>query len=311
MHIWKLGCNWGAGAPDFYEFIKQESIVISDSPRLFLPGDLIAITQGFTVRAIAEVLEDMKESTSRPDYEAPFQEYQIAYDNKVFYANAKWRELMPTEIFKYELQKGIRQIQQVEIKEKILAIWQGSTSLETPQSVTEHEKNRSQLLNQIYYGPPGTGKTFQLLTIQQKFTDQSIIQSEKEFRREIVSDLSWWEVLALCIHEKGRMKVPELLKHPLVESKFVLSDIKHRSQRIWSVLQIHTVLDCPNVELNEQRRHGIAIFYKEKDSVWRFDEGISLENDIPDLFQIWNKLQVGPVRRELKSAILLRPAIKV
>ena len=45
MNYWKLGCNWGHGAPDYYSLLKAKRIVIcGDHP--MEKGDWVLICQG-------------------------------------------------------------------------------------------------------------------------------------------------------------------------------------------------------------------------------------------------------------------------
>lgn len=69
MTIWKFGCNWGRREnPNFYEFINAEKIVIGRERFRYSPGDLVLITEGFTVKAIAKVEEEPQPITANPYY---------------------------------------------------------------------------------------------------------------------------------------------------------------------------------------------------------------------------------------------------
>ncbi|MFM7682416.1 MAG: EVE domain-containing protein, partial [Bacteroidota bacterium] len=60
------------------------------------------------------------------------------------------------------------------------------------------EEMNHQPLNQILYGPPGTGKTYELKSHYfPKYTSQeSSISAEQHFKN-VVSECSWWQVIAL------------------------------------------------------------------------------------------------------------------
>ena len=59
MIIYKLGCIWGKGAPDFYEMIKSKSISLSHTHDCKPKKDsVILITNGHTIKAITILLED-------------------------------------------------------------------------------------------------------------------------------------------------------------------------------------------------------------------------------------------------------------
>lgn len=124
ISIWKLGCNWGKGAPSFYEFIKKESIVIGTKDFNYQEGDLVIITEGFTVYAIAKILELPKKITSEKTYEEYCNNFKIDYVDSITYAKVEWHELSKSDIFIYELQQGIRKVHKQDIKEKVMNIWE-------------------------------------------------------------------------------------------------------------------------------------------------------------------------------------------
>ena len=124
INVWKLGCNWGKGAPSFYEFIKTEGIVISTTEYVYRPNDLVLITEGFTVYAIAQVKQLPTSVTDREDLEKPFDELDIEYQDSVTFAAAEWFELPETQIFTYDLRQGIRKVQSREVRDKAIDIWE-------------------------------------------------------------------------------------------------------------------------------------------------------------------------------------------
>ncbi|AFC26844.1 hypothetical protein [Saprospira grandis] len=112
MNIWKLGTKWGADAPDFYEYILGEGIVLNhpSGGETAKKGDYMLVTRGFTVLAIAVLLEDVKPVTDNPGLEAGFAKHKIGYDDWVSYAKADYRVLSAEEQFRYEQRKGIVRI---------------------------------------------------------------------------------------------------------------------------------------------------------------------------------------------------------
>lgn len=106
-NVWKLGCNWGAGAPVFYEFIKKHLIVIGVSDLLYDVGDLVIITRGQTVYSIGKVLEAPTPVINHPELQDKFSEHKIEYNENVNVSNVEWYELAEDEIFSYPLQVGI------------------------------------------------------------------------------------------------------------------------------------------------------------------------------------------------------------
>ncbi|CAN5187674.1 hypothetical protein BH09BAC2_BH09BAC2_13000 [soil metagenome] len=106
-NVWKLGCNWGKGAPSFYELIKKHSIVIGVSDKLYAVGDLVIITEGQTVYSIGKVLQAPTPVIDFPEFEKEFDQFKIDYDANVNITNVEWHVLAEDEVFTYPLQQGI------------------------------------------------------------------------------------------------------------------------------------------------------------------------------------------------------------
>lgn len=137
------------------------------------------------------------------------------------------------------------------------------------QSDNVQVKNQTTMdLNTILYGPPGTGKTYKLQQITEK--QKGSLKEASQDIDDFVRDYKWWEVIALALldTEGNTGTVPNLRDNRFIKTKFMQSNIRNLDSRIWSTLQHHTVEDCPNV--NFAKRHGEAVFYKEDNSVWRF-----------------------------------------
>lgn len=49
MTLWKLGCRWGSGTPLFFDFIKNNNIVIGWKDKDYEVGDWLLTTDGHTV----------------------------------------------------------------------------------------------------------------------------------------------------------------------------------------------------------------------------------------------------------------------
>lgn len=104
--VFKLGCRWGNGAPSFYDFIRENEIVICTSDLQYKPGDLIIIAEGHSVLALAKVLEIVTPATNNQDLKDPFDELQINYDSWVEYSSAAWYILSEDERFNYPVTTG-------------------------------------------------------------------------------------------------------------------------------------------------------------------------------------------------------------
>lgn len=159
MNYWKLGCNWGQKAPDYYELLKKHSFVICVDDDATV-GDIVAITRGFTVISLAEILEDKQVVTSIPKLEKEFSDYEIDYTDRVYVAKSIIYELDESDQFQYHLQQGIRKIQKEEIKNKIdFFIQEIKTRNKMESTLNDIYNVLINSHNLILTGAPGTGKT--------------------------------------------------------------------------------------------------------------------------------------------------------
>ena len=122
--IWKLGTNWGKGAPSFYEFIKKENIVIGVDEKKYEVGDLVLISEGYTVKALARVNETPISVTTNSEFKLTFADLTIEYEKRVNYADAEWYELNDDEQLYYQLQQGIARVNpNHEVYKQAIQIW--------------------------------------------------------------------------------------------------------------------------------------------------------------------------------------------
>lgn len=123
--FWKLGCNWGKGAPSFYEFIKEQNIVIgTDYDGFYEKGDLILVTEGFAVRAIASVKSSSKDLINNQTLNYTLnQEYEIYNIDDVRYYDVEFFEIPKEDSFLYELQQGIVKVRKKSIKHTAIDLW--------------------------------------------------------------------------------------------------------------------------------------------------------------------------------------------
>ncbi len=136
-------------------------------------------------------------------------------------------------------------------------------------------------LNLILYGPPGTGKTYRLINDYfGKFTDLYAGKSKDIFVYELVNELSWWEVIVMCMYDLDAVKVNQLASHPLMVEKISQSKNTKPRNTIWYWLQYHTKNDCPNV--NVAKKSEIQVFWKDNNSTWSLDKPRT-EEILPDL----------------------------
>lgn len=156
MRYYKLGCNWGKGNPDFYDVLTKHAIVVCAEHPMEI-GDIVAITKGHDVVALACITGNRIPADQRKDLEEDFQSHLIDYSDWNHVANANIWELEKKSRFKYQLQQGICQIQNSDIIETIDYLLLKINAKEMV------EKAKKLLLNNhnlILTGAPGTGKTY-------------------------------------------------------------------------------------------------------------------------------------------------------
>lgn len=156
MAYYKLGCNWGNGKPDFYKVLLKHSIVICAEHEME-PNDIVAITQGFNVIALARITGNRIPVDQREDLKQDFEDFQIDFDDWNYIANAKIWELDKDSCFNYKLRQGICQIQQKDI---ITTIDYLLTKIQAKEMVESAKKLLLSNHNLILTGAPGTGKTY-------------------------------------------------------------------------------------------------------------------------------------------------------
>jgi hypothetical protein len=126
--IWKLGCNWEKAKPSFYNIIKENEIVIGVNDKKYEIGDLILVTEGYNAKAIAKIITRPNSITSNVKYKDPFEKVEVPFEDWINTSNVEWYELEEYEKFTYSLQAGIRKVQNPQIKQKVLDLWNSRNS---------------------------------------------------------------------------------------------------------------------------------------------------------------------------------------
>ncbi|WP_197505832.1 McrB family protein [Urechidicola croceus] len=138
--------------------------------------------------------------------------------------------------------------------------------------------------NQIFYGPPGTGKTYYLKNeLFKKYTSRETSITREQYFETVVSECSWWQVIAIALIELGRSKVSDIFEHEWVRKKASLSNSKTIRPTLWGQLQSHTIDECEFV--NVTNRQQPLIFNKTADSYWEILED-QVEELVPELYNL-------------------------
>ncbi|WP_218599212.1 McrB family protein [Polaribacter sp. NJDZ03] len=155
--------------------------------------------------------------------------------------------------------------------------------------------------NQILYGPPGTGKTFYLKDqLFDTYTlKENAITKEKYFE-EVVTNLTWWQVITLALIEIGTAKVNDILENRWVAKKAALSESKNVRATLWGTLQMHTIVESKNVAYKQ--RQNPLIFDKTNEKTWHLltDEVKEQSPEIYDVLKDVNDFELSP-EKEIKN----------
>ena len=167
------------------------------------------------------------------------------------------------------------------------------------------ENNRQQKakvnfpLNQILYGPPGTGKTYRFSKIMDKFTQSLNVKSSDDtdalYEMLKIENYTWFQVVAAILYDAaisningGWLKLNNgIVNHTLFKLKSIKSDSKKPNQTISTVLLAHTKMDCKYV--NIKRKDPPFIFEKNEKSEWRVVDKETLENECPEVIDLYEK----------------------
>jgi hypothetical protein len=129
-------------------------------------------------------------------------------------------------------------------------------------------------LNLILHGPPGTGKTFTMRAMRDDFA-LTPLKAPSSTPLDLTA-MTWFQVVALALHETGPRQVPELLKHPLIQRFYAHKSVKTLvSPLVWGTLQGHAVLTSKTIKY--ANRHGLLVFDRLPDGRWFMPDGLPPE----------------------------------
>ena len=168
--------------------------------------------------------------------------------------------------------------------------------------LNKSENNMKLTLNTILYGPPGTGKTYRLKNeFFDRFTDKGSNQSKEEYLEKLVTDYSWWEVIAASLYDLKAAKVKNISEHPILKAKVAVSSNKNVRATLWGTLQAHTIQECEHV--NYTNRQAPLIFNKNGNSEWEVIEE-NLTAEAPEIIElVSNSKNFKPVTTKKKRYV--------
>ncbi len=186
MNYWKLGCRWGKGRPPlFLDFLKKEQIVIGVHDKIYGTGDVILLADGHDVLGIAEVCSGPYEIVDYSQYENEFKKNEIDWENWVKIYKARVWSLEGKDCFRYQLQQGIVQIQQQEIRDRLLALYRDYSGGKEMNRMYEILKRKKQIILQ---GAPGVGKTYATKELALRILEEQV-QGTRDQINNLFADL--------------------------------------------------------------------------------------------------------------------------
>lgn len=167
--------------------------------------------------------------------------------------------------------------------------------------------------NVIFHGPPGTGKTRTLLKgVLPAYVDQLAQEDEETRLQRLLSERGWFEVIGAAILDMGQpaVTVPQLRDHPFIRARLATASSQaNLGNRLWGMLQIHTVYESTTVALDKSRRIEPLVFDKDAESRWRLVPG--WEAHAPELRDLQRLLRVkpaGPQQRLRYEMVTFHPS---
>jgi hypothetical protein len=137
--------------------------------------------------------------------------------------------------------------------------------------------------NIILYGPPGTGKTYKLRNEYIKDFTEEKTQTKVDFCRELVRDLTWWEVIGVILLDLKEATIELIYTHELFKARIPFSSTKTPRNTLRARLQRHTLEDCPNV--NILRKDSPLFIWKDKSGNWSAKDEV-VKEEAPQLNEI-------------------------
>ncbi|WCT11565.1 AAA family ATPase [Mucilaginibacter jinjuensis] len=124
IKLWKLGCNWDSGSPSFFDLIHEYSIVITVDKFPYGEGDIVLITEGFTVVALGKVKTKLRPITERPELQDALENRLVPFESWLLFGEVEWYDLTESQMFLYKLRQGIRQVSKQDVVHRVLDIWE-------------------------------------------------------------------------------------------------------------------------------------------------------------------------------------------
>ena len=288
--------NYSEGSADAKSPDKVVAMLWSFSHEIKV-GDVVFVKSGMS--------QIIGRGTVKSDYKyGEYGEYQHARD-------VEWTHMGKWEVPFTCPQRALSKLSPDKCRQLETLVSQDDDMNGTADSVqknTETEKMNKQkreipyALNTIFYGPPGTGKTYTLLNIIAKkyFYEKVGKLTDAERNANVVADLGWWEVAALCLLDLGNSaKVPVIMEHPLMTEHLKSTSSQHPTNSVWGQLQIHTKEDCPDVKYSLDRRSEPKVFFKSPDSTWTVDRELLAEVR-PDLLERLELYHAAPEATDIE-----------
>ncbi len=122
MDVWKLGCNWGTGKPNFDDLLRNEKIVFCWEHN-FKINDYVIIAKGFRIIALAKIIESKKQLIAHEAFNYIYDKYNIEFDKRIHFCRVEWYDLPIEYQFNYNVIRGICHVDDNEIVTKVKLLY--------------------------------------------------------------------------------------------------------------------------------------------------------------------------------------------
>jgi 5-methylcytosine-specific restriction protein B len=199
MNYFKLGCRWGKGKPPlFFDFLRNEKIVIGYYDCDYAIGDIVLLTDGFTALGIAEVTGDRITVTDKLDYKQKFEKYKISYNEDHYYCRATIYIVQEADVFTYQLQTGIVRIHHDTIVKRISHLLEKYKMQNDMNIVIDILKIKKQIILQ---GAPGVGKTWGTKELALRIIDENIPDEREKLNERYQSAVNSGQIVFTTFHQ--------------------------------------------------------------------------------------------------------------
>lgn len=189
----------------------------------------------------------------------------------------------------------------------------GDVPAEVPSDAALEELFGPAPRNVIFHGPPGTGKTRMVLEqVLPAYTDTVALEDEDTRLQRLVGGYGWFEVIGAAMIDSGKpsLSVPELREHRYIRARLAQASSQNNlGNRLWGMLQLHTVYESQTVAFEKSRRIEPLVFDKDEQSRWRLVQGWDEHApELKDVQRVLSSKPAGPQQHLRYEMVTFHPS---